>query len=273
MKKLYKTSLTALGCCIIHTAYGNDADLQGYDADHINYFYRMHAPDKSIQLGFAAGCSWYVATPVRPDDFRSKDYFPGKQTFSPNVNHLYAGVLGEKNFFNMRIAVATGLYFSRLNTYLLDWPGYEGAVYFVDYEDDEAAHYTSVSNVRTASTYVSIPVELSCALANNPTLGFYLKGSAMANINVGNAVSLIVDENETKEIRNQLSSYFTGKGGVFINATAVFGLRWGSYDSPNFRMELGVPFVLSNDDVTYLNVGLGLTARVSLHVPLFFFYQ
>ncbi|MDR0711483.1 MAG: PorT family protein [Prevotellaceae bacterium] len=252
--------------CCTHTAYGKDSYSLGYDADHINYFFRVNVPDKSIQLGFAAGCSWNDATPARPDDFRNA------AILAPVVNHLYTGISGEKHFFNMRIALTTGLYFSRLNAYLLAWPSYKGAVYIVDEEDDDMVHYTSVSDVRTVSTYFSIPLELSCALINKPDFDFYLKGGAMANINLNTAASLLIDPSVPEQTRQQLSSYFRSTEAFSINASAGIGIRWGSYASPNFRLELGVPFSFS-EHLTYLHVNWGIAARVALYVPLFIFYE
>jgi hypothetical protein len=268
MKKIYKIWLAALLLCCIHTAYGKDSYLRGYDADHKNYFFRVHAPDQSWQLGFAAGCSWYAATLARPDDFRNG------QSLTPATNHLYAGVSSEKYFFNMHLAFATGLYFSQLNAYLFGWPNDKGNTYIVDREDDEAVHYTAISNVRTTSRYCSIPVELSCALYNKPALGFYLKGSAMASINVHTATSLAIEKVSIPEnTQKWMLSYFTGKESFLINAVAGAGVRWGEYGSPNFRIELGLPFMLVNSDVVYLNVSSGFTARMALYVPLFFFYN
>jgi hypothetical protein len=254
--------------CCIHTAYGKDTYLQGYDADHQYYFFRVHAPDKSIQLGFSAGCSWHAATLIRPDDFRN-----GKR-LTPATNHLYAGVAIEKNFLNMHLAVATGAYFSQLNTYLLGWPNYKGSAYIVDQESDEMVHYTSVSNVRTASKYCSIPLELSYALYSDPTVGFYLKGSAMANINVHSAASLLIDkENIPENTQKWLLSYFADREIFFINAVAGAGMRWGGYDSPNFRVELGLPLTFVNSDAIYLRISSGVSARMTLCVPLFIFYN
>jgi hypothetical protein len=268
MRRIYKIWLVAFMLCCIHTAYGKDTYLQGYDIDHQNYFFRVHAPDKSIQLGFSAGGSWHAATLSRPDDFRNG------QSLAPVMNHLYAGVAVEKNFLNMYLAVATGFYFSQLNTYLLGWPNYKGSTYIVDQESDEMVHYTSISNVRTASKYCSIPLELSCALYNNSTFGFYLRGGAMVNINVHTTASLLIDkENIPENTQKWLLSYFVGREIFFINAAAGVGMRWGGYDSPNFRVELGLPFMLVNSDVIYLRISSGFSARMTLYVPLFIFYN
>lgn len=267
MREFDKICLVVL-LCYVYTAHGKEPSSLGYDADHVSYFFRTYAPDKSLQVGFTAGCSWYAATPVRPDDFRNG------RSLTPAMNHFHAGVSSEKNFLNMRLALTVGLYYSQLNTYLLGWPDYKGVVYIVDREDNEMVHYTSVSNVRTVSSYVSIPIEVSCAPVNKPTFGLYLKGSVMANINVHTTASLMLDkQNIPEHSQTWLLSYFKGEESFSLSAAAWAGLRWGEYDSPNFRIEVGLPFMPVNNDVIYLHSAWGVAARMSLYVPLFFFYN
>jgi hypothetical protein len=267
MKKFYPLCMAALSC-YTYTAHGNEPTPLGYTADHTYYFYRVNDPDKSVQVGFAAGCGWYAATLARPGDFRSV------QNFDPAVNHLYVGMSGEKNFLSMRVALASGLYFSQLKTYLFGWPYYKGDAYIIDKEDDEMVHYTTISDVRTTSMYVSIPLELSIALVSKPDFGFYLKGSAMANVNVHTTASLIVDAKVPAETRGWLSDYFKSSDNFFVNAVAGVGFRWGEHGSHNFRLEAGVPFTLLNKAAAYLNTGRGtVTTRVALYVPLSVFYN
>ena len=267
MKIFYTACLAAL-LCAAHAVRGSDTYSLGYDADHIYYFFRTYAPDKSIQLGFAAGCSWYAAAPMHPAYFRSR------QNLDPAASHLYTGLSVEKNFLNMHVALATGVYFSQLNTYLFGWPIRNSGTYIIYPEDDNAVYYNYISSLKTASKYCSIPVELSCALFNRPRLGVYLKGSAMASINVKTEVSMAIDKNSTpEETQAWLLSYFKGREFFFVNAFAGVGMRWGEYSSPNFRMELGLPFMIANNEITYLDIGSGLAARISLYVPLFFFFR
>jgi hypothetical protein len=146
-------------------------------------------------------------------------------------------------------------------------------VYIIDKEDDEMVHYSAIADAKTTSTYVSIPLELSIALTNSRDFGFYLKGSAMAHVNVHTTASLIVDAKVPEETRGWLSDYFKSSDAFFVNAFAGVGFRWGEHGKHNFRIEAGVPFMLVNNAATYLNIDWGFSTRVALYVPLSIFYN
>lgn len=241
--------------------------MHGYDADHSSYFFRVYVPDKSVQLGFSAGCSWYDATLVRPEDFRNG------LNISPAANHLHVGAMGEKGFFNMRITITSGVYYSQVNSYLLGWPGYKGAVYVVDSEDAQTVRYTSVSDVRSVTSCVSIPVEFTYLLYRQPDMGVYLKGGLMANFNVHAGTKFSATSYDTsEEVKQRLTSYFTDSETFSADAYARLGIRWGDFDSPNFRLEVGIPFMLSESSGLYYRTKLGITAQIGLYIPLFIFY-
>ncbi|MDR3188215.1 MAG: hypothetical protein LBT94_03400 [Prevotellaceae bacterium] len=266
MKQAGRVFTLGLLCCA-HAAWGESNNPKGYDADHESYFYRVYVPDKSVQVGFTAGCRWYTASPASPKDFRST------QNLAPAVNVFHAGALVEKNFFGMRLMLATGLYASQLNSYLFGFPLNQGTVYIIDEESADKVHYTSIGDVRTSSTFISIPAEVAVAMVSEQDFGFYLKGSAMASFSVSSATKLTVDAKTPADVKRWLSEeYFKGASSLFIDAAAVVGIRWGSDSSPNFRVEIGVPFMLDNGAVSFLHTGMGFTARIAVCAPLSIFY-
>jgi hypothetical protein len=266
MRIRYKIGLLAALLTCIWKAYGEDNYLKGYDADHKNYFHRVHIPDNSVQLGFSAGCTWYKAELVRPEDFRNG------LAIEPAANYLYAGLSGEKTFFKARLSVATGIYYSQLNAYLFGWPNHKGGAYIIDYEDDFLVSYTLVSDVKSISSYVSIPLEVSCSLVNGSDFGIYLKGNATANVSVHSATELIAKNSAPEDVKQRLAAYFRGSEAFFISAHAKAGMRWGSYDIPNFRLEVGIPLTLSKGSAAYYRVSSGITAQVALYIPLYILY-
>ncbi|MDR1343255.1 MAG: PorT family protein [Prevotellaceae bacterium] len=267
MRILYAIGLSVALLSCTHTAYGRSKHLPGYDADYRYYFHRTYIPDNSIQLGFSAGYSQYNATLTRKEDFRNGP------RLMPAANLLHVGMLGEKGFFDMRITFATGVYYTQLNSYLFGWPSYKGAAYVVDFEDDLNVHYTSVSDVRSVASYASVPVEVTFALANDPDYGFYLKGSLKANFNLYATSKFITEASTSEEVKQRLKSYFESVDSFFVNAHVKLGLRWGSFDTFNFRLEAGIPFKLSKSSTIYYHMNQGFTAQISLYVPLFVFYS
>ncbi|MDR1022355.1 MAG: PorT family protein [Prevotellaceae bacterium] len=267
MRILYAIGLSVALLSCTHTASGRGKLLPGYDADHQYYFHRTYIPDNSVQLGFSAGYSLYRATLTRQEDFRNGP------NLTPAASLLHVGLLGEKGFLNMRLTVATGVYYSQLNSFLSGgWPSYKGAAYVVDHEDDLTVHYTSVNDVRSVASYVSVPVEVTFALVNDTDYGLYLKGSAKANVNLYATTKFITGVSTTEEVKQRLTSYFESVDPFFVNAHLKVGFRWGSFDTPNFRLEAGIPFKLSKSNTTYYQMNMGITAQIALYIPLFIFY-
>jgi hypothetical protein len=122
------------------------------------------------------------------------------------------------------------------------------------------------------SSYVSIPVELSCSLINEDDFGLYLKGGATANINVYSATKFVVDTSASVDARQRLTSYFTNVEPFFVTAHAKVGMRFGSYDFPNVRVEFGIPFMLSKGNTIRYRMSSGITAQITLYIPLFIFF-
>ncbi|MDR1416882.1 MAG: PorT family protein [Prevotellaceae bacterium] len=263
MSILSKIGLPIALLSCIHAAHGKDRHKEGYDADHKNYFHRVYIPDNSVQLGFSAGYTWYQVALMRLEDFRNGP------SLAPAVNHPHVGVIAEKGFFKMRLAIAAGIYYSQLNSYLFGWPNYKGSAYIVDYEDNVVVHYTSVYDVRSVASYVSIPVEVTFPLTNKVDYGIYLKGSAIANINVHTATKFITAFSTPEEVKQRLTSYFESVSPFYIHMHAKLGIRFGSFDNHNVRFEFGIPLSFSQNTKSYYRTNLGITAQVGLYIPLF----
>jgi len=266
MKPL-RTLLTAAALLALagraHSAWTDDFPL-GYDADHKYYFHRLSSFDNSLQLAFDAGLAYYGAALSQPERYRDAG------SFSPSTSQLMLGVAGEKNFFKAYCSVSVGASYMMLSTYMFGRPVSRGSGYVVVADDDSAVRYEQAGNVSTATSYISIPVELKYELICNEKFGMYLKGAVCTGINLGTRTYFNARANAAPEVKKQVEGFFANNDPLFVNANAHLGFRFGSYDESSFRLELGVPFPLTGK-VANLSVAPGFGFRVSYAVPFSIF--
>jgi hypothetical protein len=238
----------------------------GYDADKNSYFNRINTFDNSIQVGVDAGWAVYNSPLAHPEEYRSTS------DFTPSTHQMHIGVMGEKNFFKAYSSVAVGLSYMMLSTDMFGWPLSRGSGYVVAQSDDNMVSYALVKNVSTSTSYISIPIEGKYELICNKYSGVYLKAAFRTAIKLGTRTYFNALPTASAETKKRLEDFFKNDNSLFANANAYVGMRWGSYDEANFRLELGVPIGVTRQ-IANLQVKQGFSLRFAFLLPLSTFYR
>lgn len=245
----------------------NDKDYPlGYDADKSSYFDRINTFDNSIQLSVDAGWALYSSPLLVPESYRSTG------DFDPTTRQVFIGVMGEKNFFKAYSSLSVGISYMMLSTDMFGWPVSQGSGYVVIRNNEEALSYALAKNVSTSTSYISIPVEAKYELVCEENFGLYFKGAFRAALNFSTRTYFEALPEASAETKTLLEDFFKNDNLMFANANAYIGMRWGSYDATNFRLELGMPIALTRK-VANLNVTQGFGVRFAFSLPLSIFYR
>jgi len=266
MNSLRALSLTAAALLALakpaHSAWINDFPL-GYDADHKFYFHRVNSFDNSLQIAVDVGMASYGTSLLRAEDYRNVN------DFDPATRQLMLGVMGEKNFFKAYCSVSVGLQYMMLSTYMFGWPLSSGSGYVVTSSDNTSVSYTLAKNVSTSTSYISIPIEAKYEFICEEQFGIYLKGAIRTGVNLSTRTRFDALPNTPNDTKKLLENFFKNDDFLFVNANAYVGLRFGSYDESNFRLELGMPFPLTDVANVYLKRGFGFRASYSIPLSIF----
>jgi hypothetical protein len=272
--------LLGLTCLIfleLSAAYGRNYRRikLGYDADPKHYFERQTMADNSIQLGFDAGYNLYGAEMEHVQEFR--DVAP----LDPSLHQYYFGFMVEKTFLANYVSASSGVYFMQLNSYLFGGPMGSGSALIVDYEDDMSVHHTSVGNVKTATTYVGIPLMARFEPINEQGFGLFVKAAIMASYAVHSATDLTVNfggnkidalTDEQQLTKDRIRTMVSNGDPLFAHAQLSVGARWGSYEDCNMRLEVGVPIALTSH-LARLKLSTGLALRMTFIIPYSSFFN
>ncbi|MGL5912566.1 MAG: hypothetical protein ACRCZB_00250 [Bacteroidales bacterium] len=239
---------------------------KGYDADMQYYFKNMLKLDKSMQIGFDFGGNFLSAGARTPELFREGG-------LSPSASQLYWGLMLEKFVYKFAASVTSGVYFSRINTYLHGRPFSSGTIYLLVDDNSEEARYLQLRNTSSVSSYISIPIEGKYEFISSNNFGVYGKLGVLASLKVNTQTSY-VSSSTIAEDKLKVEELLKNNSAFFSTANVNLGFRFGSYDRLNFRLEVGLPFVLTkNMGVLELgpNTLQGVNYRFMLALPLSFF--
>lgn len=265
LRALFTPLLLATLAMPAHSNDNKDYPL-GYDADKNSYFHRINSFDNSIQLSVDASWAWYNSPLSTPENYRNTG------DFSPSAHQIHIGVMGEKNFFNAFSSVAVGLSYMMLSTDMFGWPLSRGSGYVVVQSDDNMVNYALVKDVSTSTSYISIPIEGKYELICDKFFGVYVKAALRASVKLGTRTYFTALPTASAETKRLLEDFFKNDKFLFANANAYIGLRWGSYDEANFRLELGMPIGITRQ-VANLRVTQGFSLRFAYSFPLSTFYR
>ncbi|MGL4363793.1 MAG: outer membrane beta-barrel protein [Bacteroidales bacterium] len=246
----------------LSAAYTKDYP-KGYEADMKFYFKNILKPDKTLQLALDFGGHHLTASVINPEDYRNE--------VNPSASHIYWGIMAEKFVYKLTASITSGIYFSRINTYMHGSPFSSGALYFLADNTSEEARYLYLQNLSTASSYISIPLEGKYEFINQSNFGMYGKLGILANIQINSKTNYKTSSTTIVEDKIKIEEHFGNNSVFFSTANINLGFRFGSYDSFNFRVELGIPFALTRH-IGNLEIGKGIphgiNYRFMLGIPL-----
>jgi hypothetical protein len=189
-------------------------------------------------------------------------------TFAYNASWA---VLIEKDYFNHKLWISTGLSYSKMSS-RISRQGLEIGErpdFYLQYVTNNVVKMYRVNEIKQQTSYCGVPINLRFAPYERQNIQGYFKLGASFDFKVHSQTNIAFKSADVSTDPKEITDRF-GQPGIFLSSLSTgLGVNFGAPDQINFRMEANLPFLILTPSATGLtkNSG-GIGAVFNLVVPI-----
>lgn len=202
----------------------------------------------------------------------------GYGTVYNNITSLlyrwHFSVKGEYRFWHNRLALSSGLRFSRMTGTIGKSNYFENAsdYFFLLYKQEgTTSEYLKVKEIRQVSNYLGIPLEFRLYPSTRHFFRPYIKVAAEANFLIGSKDDVVFSNSAMDSYQDEVIAKFDKVGNFLTKAYLGIGFNWGYQDKPSVNVELNMPGFILNKEATGMvktDAGFGVGIQLAVFIPI-----
>lgn len=210
---------------------------------------------------------------IRQDVGSYYDSGSSSNSVSTNMNVTHFGIKPEISFFDNKLALSSGLRFSKVASDLSMLYNYNNSknFFYLRYNTNGLnTEFARVSAINQSSNYLGIPLDIKLTPFSLFKFGFYVKTGIEIGYKVGSKTTIDFVNDDMNQYKDAiLESVGVKVNNAYSTWSTAIGVSYGSYNKLRYNLEFLLPsFFLTQNNSSLVNSDMFTGFQCSIQFPI-----